>query len=64
MIEGSQKERELILMNLNQYDILIVNYEKLKACLPYFEETTFFYTVLDEAHRIKNSKAVVTQSVK
>lgn len=51
-------------MNLNQYDILIVNYEKLKACLPYFEETTFFYTVLDEAHRIKNSKAVVTQSVK
>ena len=64
VIEGSQAERELLLDQIDQYDIIIINYEKVKKCLPQFLEKEFFYIILDEAHKIKNSKSVVTQSVK
>ena len=60
MLEGTPAERELILNNLNSYDIVIINYEKVKACLPVFEQFKFFYLVLDEAHKIKNPKSVIT----
>jgi TATA-binding protein-associated factor len=53
-----------VLDRAEEYDVLIVNYEKLKYCLPRFEELEFFYVVLDEAHKIKNSKSMITQSVK
>jgi TATA-binding protein-associated factor len=43
---------------------LIINYEKVKSNLDQLRQTNFFYVVLDEAHKIKNSKAVVTQSVR
>ena len=64
VLEGTPAERELILNNLNTYDIVIINYEKVKACLPVFERFKFFYLVLDEAHKIKNPKSVITQNVK
>jgi SNF2 family DNA or RNA helicase len=46
------------LENLKDYDVVVVSYEKLKNCMPYFENLRFFYVVLDEAHKIKNSKSV------
>lgn len=52
-----------VLENLTDYDIVIVNYEKLKGCMLQFNKLRFFYVVLDEAHKIKNSKTVVTQTV-
>ena len=64
VIEGSQAEREFMLDQLGEYDLIIINYEKVKKCLDAFKEKEFFYVVLDEAHKIKNSKSVVTQSVK
>lgn len=48
-----------MLENILDYDLLIVNYEKLKGCMSFFEKHRFFYVVLDEAHKIKNSKSVV-----
>ena len=36
----------------------------MKSNLDQLRQTNFFYVVLDEAHKIKNSKAVVTQSVR
>ena len=44
--------------------MLIINYEKVKKSLPQLLEKEFFYIVLDEAHKIKNSKSVITQSAK
>ena len=44
-------------------EILIINYEKVKSNLSQLENIPFFYIVLDEAHKIKNSKSVVTQSI-
>ena len=60
VIEGSTAEREIILQNLDSYDIVIVNYEKVKSCLPVFERHKFYYLVLDEAHKIKNPKSAIT----
>ena len=61
MIEGNG--REYFNGQECDYDVLIVNYEKVKSCLPAIENFQFFYVVLDEAHKIKNSKSVVTLSV-
>ena len=44
-------------------EILIINYEKVKSHLSQLQAISFFYIVLDEAHKIKNSKTVVTQSI-
>jgi len=55
--------RASVLENIPSYDLLIVNYEKLKGCMSSFEKHRFFYVVLDEAHKIKNSKSVVTHTV-
>lgn len=54
-----QTSRGSVLENILDYDLLIVNYEKLKGCMSFFEKHRFFYVVLDEAHKIKNSKSVV-----
>ena len=64
VVEGSQSERDFQLESLHEYDVVIINYEKVKKSLPIFLQKEFFYIVLDEAHKIKNSKSVITQSVK
>lgn len=64
VIEGAQSERDLLFDQLDQYDVVIINYEKVKKSLPILASKEFFYIVLDEAHKIKNAKSVVTQSVK
>jgi TATA-binding protein-associated factor len=66
VVEVLQHEREMQLSpeKMSEYDIVIINYEKVKKCLPQLCEKEFFYLVLDEAHKIKNAKSVVTQSVK
>ena len=61
IIEGP--DRHKILENWTNYDVLIINYEKVKGHLDVLQKMNFFYVVLDEAHKIKNSKSVVTQSV-
>jgi len=63
VIEGPQSERDVMLCD-SETDVVIINYEKVKKCLPQLLAKNFFYIVLDEAHKIKNSKSVVTQAVK
>jgi len=55
-------EKSNQVLNTNS-EILIINYEKVKSNLMQLESIPFFYIVLDEAHKIKNSKSVITQSV-
>jgi SNF2 family DNA or RNA helicase len=64
VVDGSQQQRDSILKNVESYDLIIVNYEKLKGCMNLLKDKQFFYTVLDEAHKIKNSKSVIAQTVK
>ena len=62
VVDGA--DRLHILDRASDYDLLILNYEKVSRCLQQLTATTFFYVVLDEAHKIKNSKSTVAQSVK
>ena len=64
VVEGSQSERDFQLSQMDQCDVVIINYEKVKKCLPSLLSKEFLYIVLDEAHKIKNAKSIVTQSVK
>jgi len=41
-----------------------MNYEKVHSCYEMLSKCDFFFLVLDEAHKIKNAKAKLTQSVK
>jgi SNF2 family DNA or RNA helicase len=58
VLEGSNTK-----IRTDDVDILIINYEKVKSNLAYLTNIPFFYIILDEAHKIKNSKSVVTQSI-
>jgi len=48
----------------SDYDLIIMNYEKVHSCYEMLSKGDFFFLVLDEAHKIKNAKAKLTQSVK
>jgi len=61
--EGSQKERKLILENLN-VNILIASYSIIQNDLEQLQEINFDYIILDEAQHIKNSAALRTKAVK
>ena len=50
--------------NLDDYDLVIINYEKVKGSMNFLKDKKFFYLVLDEAHKIKNSKSAITQTIK
>lgn len=55
---GSRKKRQ----NIQDYDILVVNYELFRQDFKdYFQSKFFQFTIFDEAHRLKNPKAKVTQ---
>ena len=66
VVESTPSEREYQLSPecMANYDIVIINYEKVKKTLPLLMQKHFFYIVLDEAHKIKNAKSIITQSVK
>lgn len=64
VFEGTAQEKSQILSNLKTTDIIIISYEKLRNEIKSFENTEFFYLIVDEAHIIKNSKAKITQAVK
>ena len=52
-------DRLAILDQASDYDILIINYEKVGKCLSKLQGVDMFYLVLDEAHKIKNAKSVI-----
>lgn len=62
VLEG--QDRAYLLEQAAEYDVFIINYEKVKGSLQQLQAVNFFYVVLDEAHKIKNSKSVITQAVK
>ena len=49
---------------VSDYDLVIMNYEKVNGCAEMLTNCEFFFLVLDEAHKIKNAKAKLTQSIK
>jgi len=62
VIEGTVNERTMVIEQAayNKIDLLIISYDKIKNSLQALKQLNFFYVVLDEAHKIKNSKALIT----
>lgn len=49
---------------VSDYDLVIMNYEKVSGSAEMLSNCEFFFLVLDEAHKIKNAKAKLTQAIK
>ncbi len=61
---GIKKEREKIINNIENYDVILTTYGSLKNDLEKYEQIDFDYCIIDEAQNIKNPTAVSTDAVK
>lgn len=63
-VNGGKQEREEIIKNIENYDVIITTYNILKRDLDSYENIEFDYCILDEAQYIKNSHSENAKSVK
>lgn len=61
---GSKEEREELLKNIQNYDVIITTYNLLKRDLENYTAIDFDYCILDEAQAIKNPNSQNAISVK
>jgi len=61
---GSKQEREAIIKNIGNYDVIITTYNLLKMDLEDYKNIEFDYCILDEAQNIKNSNSQNAIAVK
>ncbi|AJA49224.1 superfamily II DNA/RNA helicase, SNF2 family protein [Clostridium pasteurianum DSM 525 = ATCC 6013] len=61
---GSKKEREGIIKNIDKYDVIITTYNLLKRDFQLYRSIEFDYCLLDEAQNIKNSHSQNALTVK
>ncbi len=61
---GIKKEREKVINNIENYDVILTTYGSLKNDLEKYELINFDYCIIDEAQNIKNPTAVSTDAVK
>ncbi|KAM9330721.1 LOW QUALITY PROTEIN: DNA excision repair protein ERCC-6-like 2 [Gastrophryne carolinensis] len=64
VIHGNQKEFTLARLKQGKYEIALTTYETLRLCLDDLNSIHWSAVIVDEAHRIKNPKARVTQVMK
>lgn len=63
-ITGLAQEREELLNNAKETDVLITSYDLLKRDIELYKEKTFRYQVIDEAQYIKNASTQSAKAVK
>ncbi|WP_017416933.1 DEAD/DEAH box helicase [Clostridium tunisiense] len=63
-ISGTKGERELIIENLEQFDVAITSYNLLKRDLQSYNKIEFYNVILDEAQNIKNANSQNARAVK
>lgn len=63
-VNGSKSERDKILSNIGNYDVLITTYNLLKRDITSYKELEFDYCILDEAQYIKNAHSQNAITVK
>ena len=64
IVHGNKNVREKILMNINEFDVLITTYGTIKNDIDFYENEVFDYCIIDEAQNIKNPKAQNTKVIK
>lgn len=64
VIAGNKAQREALIEQANEYDILITSYPLLRKDTDLYEDTAFHSMVLDEAQAIKNDKTLTAKAVR
>ncbi len=64
IINGSKLERQELIKEYSNYDLLITSYPLIRRDIEDYEEITFKYCILDEAQQIKNPSSINARSVK
>ncbi|XP_045049557.2 DNA excision repair protein ERCC-6-like 2 isoform X4 [Desmodus rotundus] len=64
ILHGNKKDTELIRVKQRKCEIALTTYETLRLCLDELNSLEWSAVIVDEAHRIKNPKARVTEVMK
>lgn len=64
MVNGNPDERESLIKNYQEYDVLVTTYNLCKRDLEIYKKIYFDYAILDEAQNIKNPSSQNAKSVK
>ncbi len=63
-ILGDKKKREKLLLQSDEYHVILTSYDLLKRDIDDFEKKEYEYVIIDEAQYIKNPTTLVSESVK
>ncbi len=64
VMSGSKKQREELMEEVNNSDIVITSYPLIRRDIDEYEKINFKYCILDEAQQIKNASSQNANSVK
>lgn len=64
LLHTSKSEREKILDNIDNYDVLLTTYTTYKNDMDKYKNINFDYCIIDEAQNIKNPDAIITKAIK
>lgn len=64
VISGSKKQREELMNEIKNCDVVITSYPLIRRDIDEYKEITFNYCILDEAQQIKNPNSINATSVK
>ncbi len=64
IISGIASQRNELISNINNYDLIFTSYDLLKRDIELYENIEFNYCILDEAQYIKNSTTQNARAVK
>ncbi|KAM4802966.1 DNA excision repair protein ERCC-6-like 2 isoform X1 [Urocitellus parryii] len=64
VLHGNKKDNELLRIKQRKCEIALTTYETLRLCLDELNSLEWSAIIVDEAHRIKNPKARVTEVMK
>lgn len=64
ILHAVKSEREKILDNIDNYDVLLTTYTTYKNDMDKYKNINFDYCIIDEAQNIKNPDAIITKAIK
>ena len=64
LVDGSIPQREKLLKNIKDYDIIITSYSLYRSDMKIYENLSFSFCFLDEAQHIKNPAINLTKAIK
>ena len=64
LLHAAKSEREKILDNIDNYDVILTTYTTYKNDIDKYKNISFDYCIIDEAQNIKNPDAIITKTIK